>query len=390
MFDAWPIHATCSRALHIVVLNHRDLTHPEAGGAEVYLHEIFQRIAAAGHRVTLLCARYTAAPRTDRHGGITVVRVGTQATMHVVGTFAALQLARRERVDVFVESLCKVPFFVPAFTNTPVLPLVLHLFGAAAFRELNPALASYVWLSEKLIPPVYRRLPFVALSESTARDLRRRGITTARIDVVPPGLDLARYPAGPCSGAKEPLLVYVGRLKRYKGLDIVLRAFAQTRTKVPAARLTLVGKGDDRPRLERLVSSLGLGDAVHFAGYVSEDSKIDWLRRACAVVYPSPKEGWGIATLEAAACGRPVLASDADGLRDAVQDGVTGLLIPHSDLVRWTAGMTQVLLDASLRRRLGAAARLRAGEFDWDAQATKIRLILESITRTPRMTRQAA
>jgi glycosyltransferase involved in cell wall biosynthesis len=376
--------------LHIVVLNHRDLTHPEAGGAEVYLHEIFQRIAAAGHRVTFLCAGYNAAPRTDRYGDITVLRVGTQTTMHFVGTFAALQLARRERVDVFVESLCKLPFLVPAFTRTPVLPVVLHLFGAAAFRELNPALAAYVWLSEKLIPPVYRRLPFVALSESTARDLRRRGITTARIDVVPPGLDLAQYPESPCRGAQEPLLVYVGRLKRYKGLDIVLRAFARARMQVPAARLALVGKGDDRPRLERLVNSLGLGDAVHFAGYVSEDSKIDWLQRACAVVYPSPKEGWGIATMEAAACGRPVLASNADGLRDAVQDGVTGLLISHSDVERWAAGMTQMLLDAPLRRRLGAAARLWACQFDWDTQAAKMHLILENVTRTPGMSRHAA
>ena len=372
------------------MLNHRDLTHPEAGGAEVYLHEIFQRIAAAGHRVTFLCAGYNAAPRTDRYGDITVLRVGTQTTMHFVGTFAALQLARRERVDVFVESLCKLPFLVPAFTRTPVLPVVLHLFGAAAFRELNPALAAYVWLSEKLIPPVYRRLPFVALSESTARDLRRRGITTARIDVVPPGLDLAQYPESPCRGAQEPLLVYVGRLKRYKGLDIVLRAFARARMQVPAARLALVGKGDDRPRLERLVNSLGLGDAVHFAGYVSEDSKIDWLQRACAVVYPSPKEGWGIATMEAAACGRPVLASNADGLRDAVQDGVTGLLISHSDVERWAAGMTQMLLDAPLRRRLGAAARLWACQFDWDTQAAKMHLILENVTRTPGMSRHAA
>jgi glycosyltransferase involved in cell wall biosynthesis len=173
------------------------------------------------------------------------------------------------------------------------------------------------------------------------------------------------------------LLVYVGRLKRYKGLDVVLRALVRVRRQVPNTQLVLVGKGTDRPRLERLIRSLDLGDAVRFAGYVSEERKIDWLRRARAVVYPSPKEGWGIATMEAAACGTPVIASDADGLRDAVRDGTTGLLVPHRDVDRWTQRMIQVLQDAPLRRRLGAASREWACQFDWNAQAEKIRRILE-------------
>ena len=130
----------------------------------------------------------------------------------------------------------------------------------------------------------------------------------------------------------QPLLLYVGMLKRYKGIDILIRAFARVRAAVPGARLAFAGKGNDRPRLEALVRTLGLADCVSFEGWVSEEEKIDWLRRANALVYPSVKEGWGIPTMEAAACATPTLASDVAGLRDAVRDGVTGFLIPHEDV----------------------------------------------------------
>lgn len=364
--------------LHIVLLDYRDITHPEAGGAEQYVNEIFQRIAACGHRVTLVCAGYAGAPVAERIGGLRVLRTGNKATANVAVAYAALALARHEPVDLFVEDICKLPFLLPALTRIPVLPIVLHLFGTTVFAETNPLFASYVWLFERLIPTVYHGLRFVALSASTVEDLTRRGVRAGAMDVVPPGVDLRRY-AAPEVRDGRPLLVYVGRLKRYKQLDVVVRAFARARAQVPGAELVLVGKGDDRARLEALVRHLRLGEAVRFTGYLAEAEKLVWLRRACAVVYPSQKEGWGIATIEAAACGTPVLASDAPGLRDAVRDGVTGFLIPHDDVDAWSRRMTEVLLDARLCARLGAAARDWARGFDWDRAADKMRAVVEQV-----------
>lgn len=367
-------------SLHIVLLDYRDITHPEAGGAEAYLNEIFQRIAARGHRVTLLSGRYAGAPVEDRIGNFRILRRGNKVTMNFAGARAALRLAREERVDVFVENICKIPFLLPAFARTPVLPIVLHLFGDTVFHETNPALASYVWAYERLIPPVYRGLRFVAISDSTARDLARRGLRTSQTDIVNPGLDLRRYRTNATVAKSElPLLVYVGMLKRYKGIETVIRAFARVRAAVPGARLALAGKGNHRPHLEALVRSLGVADCVTFEGWVSEEAKVDWLRRAHALVYPSLKEGWGIPTMEAAACGTPTLASDVDGLRDSVRDGVTGFLVPHTDVDLWARRMIEILTDAGLRARLGAAAQAWAREFDWDTQAEKMRAIVEDV-----------
>lgn len=366
--------------LHIVVLDYRDLRHPQAGGAEVYVDEIFQRIAAAGHRVTLVCGRHSGAPAEDRQGRLRVRRVGNTATVNIAGARHALALARTERVDIFVESICKLPFLMPLFTRTPVLPVVHHLFGGTIFYQLNPVLATYAWLYERLIPRCYRGLRVVTVSESTSCDLRRRGLVASRFDEVHNGVDLRRLQQhGFASPRARPILVYVGRLRRYKQIDIALRAFARARLAVPQAEFVLVGKGDDQARLQQLVEQLGIGDAVTFAGYVSEDEKLAWMHRAHALVYTSPKEGWGIATIEAGACGTPVLASDADGLRDAVRHGETGFLIPHRDEAAWAARMAEVMTDAELRTRLGAAGREWAQRFTWDAEAEKMRRIIEAV-----------
>jgi glycosyltransferase involved in cell wall biosynthesis len=363
--------------LHLAILDYRDIHHPEAGGAEVYMYEIFRRIADYGHRVTWISARDAGAAPELREGNLRLLRTGNKATANFTSAWAALRLANREPVDLFIENLCKIPFFLPLYTRAPVLPIVLHLFGETVFREANPLLASYVWLYERFIPRVYRGKPFVALSDSTAEDLRKRGVAMRWVDVVPPGLELEQFGEAPGLAGREPLVVYVGRLKRYKQVDIVLRAFARVRVDVPQAKMVVLGKGDDRDRLAAVARERGIADVVDFRGFVGEEEKIEWMRRARVVVYPSPKEGWGISTTEAAACGTPVVASDSAGLRDAVRHGVTGFLVPHEDVGAWVDPIRRLLVDDAVFEDLARGALEWAREFDWDVRATKMRTLIE-------------
>ncbi len=340
------------------------------------MHEIFRRIADHGHRVTWISARDAGLPAEERQGNLRILRTGNKATANFTSARAALRLAREEPVDLFIENLCKIPFFLPLYSNAPVLPVVLHLFGETVFREANPILASYVWMYERFIPRVYRDKAFVALSDSTAEDLRRRGVRMRWVEVVPPGLNLEDF-AGPAPGAREPIVLYVGRLKRYKQVDNVLRAFAEVRAQVPDVRMVVLGKGDDRPRLESVARELGIAAAVDFRGFVTEEEKIEWMRRSRVVVYPSPKEGWGISTTEAAACGTPVVASDSPGLRDAVRDGMTGHLVPHGDVGAWAERIKAVLDDDTIFEELRRGALAWAKNFDWESRAEQMRLIIE-------------
>jgi glycosyltransferase involved in cell wall biosynthesis len=158
-------------------------------------------------------------------------------------------------------------------------------------------------------------------------------------------------------------------LRRYKGIEVAIRALAAARRQRPDLRLDIAGSGPDRTRLERMAAELGLASAVRFHGFVAEGAKLDLLRRTWANVFPSPKEGWGITVMEAAACGTPSLASDSPGLRDSVRHDVTGLLVPHGDVDALARRMLELAGDPALVARLGRAAREHAERWTWTAAA---------------------
>jgi len=205
----------------------------------------------------------------------------------------------------------------------------------------------------------------------------RRGVPAERVAVIYPGVDARWYaPDAMDPRASVPTFLYVGRLKRYKGVEIALRALALARGTRPDLVLEVAGQGDDRRRLERLAASLGVGAAVRFLGFVSEEEKRRRLRRAWALVFPSPKEGWGISNVEAAACGTPALASDSPGLRESVRDGETGFLVPHGDTHALAQRMLALAADPGLVTRLGRGGRAFAEGLSWEraAQATEAHL----------------
>ncbi|GJG87638.1 glycosyl transferase family 1 [Gemmatimonadetes bacterium T265] len=355
--------------MRILVVNWQDREAPLAGGAEIHLHEIFGRLAAAGHEVALLCGGWPGCRPTTTLDGIAVHRAGTRYTFPFVARrYYARHLARFD-YDVLVEDVNKVPLHTPRWGARHTVALVPHLFGGTVFREAPLPLAAAVWLVERPLARAYRGVPFEAISESTADDLAARGVPRRDIRVIYPGIDARAYTPDPAGRAAEPLFAYLGRLKRYKGVELVIRAFARVRD--PRARLEIAGVGDYRPALARVVDSLALGARVRFLGRVSEAEKLALLRRAWALTFASPKEGWGITNLEAAACATPVVASDAPGLRESVRDGETGFLVPHGDVAALAERLDRFAASPALVATMGAKARQFAESFTWERAAAE-------------------
>jgi len=117
---------------------------------------------------------------------------------------------------------------------------------------------------------------------------------------------------------------------------------------------------------------------------VSEERKLELYRQAWAVVFPSPKEGWGITNLEAAGCGTPAVASNSPGLRESVRDGETGILVPHADAAALEAALRAIATDAPLRARLGAGARAFAQSLSWERAAAEAEAHLEAAVASGR------
>jgi glycosyltransferase involved in cell wall biosynthesis len=302
--------------------------------------------------------------------GINIERVGRRYSFALVGRRAVRRAIAAERPDILVEDINKLPLFLTRGTRLPFCAIVPHLFGATAFEEAPWPIAATVWAAERPLPWIYSRAGFHAISESTRDDLVARGVPGERIRVIHPGVDSRRFTPGP-PGRRSPTpsFLYVGRLKRYKGIGFAIEALALARRQRPDLRMDIAGTGDHRSELEQLVRRHQLERAVVFHGFVSEERKIDLMRAAWANVFPSPKEGWGITVIEAAACGTPSLASASPGLRDSVRHGETGFLVAHGDVAALAARMIEVADSPPLVARLGGSARRFAEQLTWESAA---------------------
>jgi glycosyltransferase involved in cell wall biosynthesis len=354
--------------VRILILNERDPRHPNAGGAETHVHEVFRRIAARGHAVTAVVSQFAGGAARDELDAIRFERVAALPTYYPRAAARCAQATRRGEFDLVVECLNKLPFLAPLYSARPVLGLCHHLFGATAFRQVAWPIAAAVVAVERAIPLAYRRAPIVAISDSTRDDLVARGIAPAQVEVQVPGIRRPDAPFGPIA-EREPLVVYVGRLEAYKRIDLVLEAVALLARRRPGVRLALLGRGAERPRLERQAEALGIRDRVEFAGFVSDAVRDAWLARSRVCVCASHKEGFGLTVIEANAVGTPNVASDAPGLRDTVRHGETGFLVAEPDPARFAERIDALLGDDALAGDMSRAALAWSQRFDWEIAA---------------------
>lgn len=356
------------RPPRILIMNWRDITHPWAGGAEAYMHEIARRWARDGADVGWLCGRYRGGKRTEVIDGIRIHRVGGHFTLYPLAALAYL-LRLRRRYDVVIDCENGIPFFAPLYARKPVVLVVFHVHAEVFRTELPKYLARVaLFLEGWVMPRVYRHNQLVTISASTRADLRAAGYAASRIRIVTSGVELPAIERS-VDRSSRPLLVYLGRLKRYKSVDVLLRAMPDVRRVYPDARLAIVGQGPDRHRLERIAWNLGLASSVHFYGYLDRQTRDNLLARAWVAVCPSAFEGFGVICLEANALGTPVVASQVAGLKDAVLDGRTGHLVPYGDSAVLADALTDLVGDPAKRLAMGQAGREWAAAHSWDQSA---------------------
>ncbi|NOT35162.1 MAG: glycosyltransferase family 4 protein [Candidatus Eisenbacteria bacterium] len=359
-------------APHLLAVNFRDPMHPEAGGAELHLEHILLEAVRRGWRVTWLASGFRGAPSEAEHRGMRIVRRADWWNFNLELSGILRREFSNPAPDLVVEDINKVPCFAPRATRAPVGVIVPHLFGTTAFREANALIAAYVVMLERRIPSAYRDAPFVVISDSTRDDLIARGIAAERITVVHCGLDHERYrPDHAVSKHARPTVLYVGRLRRYKGVDWVFRSLPRLRDRVPDVRVEVIGDGPFAARLHAMARRAGLGDAVEFLGFVPGPEKVRRMQQAWVVVQPSPKEGWGLTVVEAGACGTAVVAADSPGLRDSVRRDETGLLVPYGDDTALADALARVLTDGALRARLERGGLAWASRFQWSECASR-------------------
>ncbi len=363
----------------ILLINWQDIANPKGGGAEVHAHQIFRRIVERGHEVIQLSCLFTGGPREETIDGIRVIRCGGRRVFNFTVPAAYHKLSRQSKLDIVIDDINKIPFYTPLFVREPVVGIVHHLFGKSIFLEAGWIQGHYVLLSERIIPWIYRNKPFVAVSDSTRRELSQWGISNSHIEIVLNGVDPKQYHHIPGIKDPNPLIGYFGRLKKYKCIEHLIRALDLVVQKIPNVRLLIVGKGDYQKELERLVGKLNLDQYVRFISTTNAHESVKYLNQMWVVVNPSPKEGWGLTVIEANACGIPVVAADSQGLRDSVMDNQTGLLYPWANIDQLADRILKIISNEKLRQKLERGASKWAKAFSWDASASKMMNIIERV-----------
>ncbi|MBM4160724.1 MAG: glycosyltransferase family 4 protein [Ignavibacteria bacterium] len=363
--------------MKILVLNWQDIKNPLGGGAEVHLHEIFKRIAVQGHAVTLFCCSFAGAKREEWVDGIRVLRQGHRSLFNFLVAPRYRWQFRHEQYDVVVDDINKIPFYSPLYVKEPLVGIVHHFFGKSIFLEASLPAATYVAASEKLAARVYRNTPLAVVSESTRQELIELGFSADKMFIVPNCVDHSSYRPAEQPESARLIVGHLGRLKKYKSVDHLLRAFQIVSQEVPEARLVIIGEGNHRSELERLARALRLSDVVQFTGYLTKEETVRQLHQMSLAVSCSIKEGWGLTVIEANACGVPVIASDVPGLRDSVVDEKTGLLYEYGNIEQLAQKILLLLRDEHLRTRLRNEAITWAQSFDWNESAKKMIDLME-------------
>lgn len=347
----------------ILLFNWRDSKHIYAGGAETYVHEMARRWVIEGYDVTVFCGNDGRNPRYETIDGVSIIRRGGFYTVYLWAPFYYL-FVMRPGFDIVIDCQNGIPFFTPLYRRGTTYCLLHHVHQDVFTRSLAWPLAQFArFLENRVMPLVYRWTPFITISDSSKKAMQQIGLGKKGITVIHPGVNLAQLKPG--AKASHPLVVYVGRLKAYKSIDILINAFVEVLQRVPEAKLVIAGTGEEEDALRELVKKLGVTKSVSFAGKISEEKKIQLLQQAWVAVNPSFMEGWGITTIEANACGTPVVASNVPGLRDSVRNKHTGFLVPYGDAHACSEKILSLLTDKQLRMKLESESLAWAQFFDW-------------------------
>jgi glycosyltransferase involved in cell wall biosynthesis len=357
--------------VHILVLTDRDWTHPQGGGTGTNLYGQVSRWLAWGHRVSVIACGYPGCARHEQYGDLTIHRVGGRSTVFPRAIWAQWRGLVSD-VDVTLEVVNGITFLTPLWLRMPRVAMVHHVHRDLYIGEFGPRTGRILaWALEAMpLRLLYRKVRFSTISQSARDDLVGVGIPRDHIDVEYLGVDPGAFRRG--VRAPAPRLLFVGRLKAYKRIELVLDVLEA----VPGAELDIAGDGDHREALEAEIARRGLQDRVTMHGYVSDERRAELYGQAWVALTASSSEGWSLTVMEAALCGTPSAALAVGGLPESIVDGQTGLLADSGDELKQR--VRELVADPEQVESLGDAAERRARHFSWDRVAQANLALIQS------------
>lgn len=366
--------------MRILIFNWRDIKHEWAGGGEVYIHELAKHWIKMGHKVTLFCGQNTNNTLLEEEDldGIHVIRKGNRASLFFWAFWYYVTRLNKE-TDVVVDVQNGIPFFTVFYVTKPKLAIVYHIHGEQFFIELPFPYSVIGFIIERFVfPLIYANVTIQAISQTTKDDLIAIGIKEKNIKIVYCGIN-GNNKKNTYSYQKytSPTILYLGRVKKYKRVDILVKIMPQIIQRVPNAQLLIAGWGTEASSITDISMRSKLRKKIHILGPVSESEKRNLLKKAWIFVNPSINEGWGISVIEANLYGTTAVSYRVGGLSESIRNGKTGLLADDENGL--VEAIVKLLTDTKLRNKLNKNARQWAHTFSWDKASKESIKLLEHI-----------
>lgn len=373
--------------------------YPHFGGVEEVCRNLALEYKRRGHGVVVLTARHPASlPADETVQGIDVYRLAWEmpngsppgmarfARCYPADMAATVRLLRQQNIDlIHVHCLSANGFYALGAARLTGLPLVVTTHGERTMDagKLYQKSVTANWTFKRLMA---RAAYVTACSEQTLGDARQfiGSPLTGKSRAVYSGFSPEEFDAGQTPYPHpRPYLFAIGRVVPQKGFDVLIDAYARLYARVPdAPDLLIAGDGAERENLQKRVGELGLTDRVHLIGFADRPKTVSLFRGCEMFILPSRQEPQGIVSLEAMACGKPVVASHVGGVPEVVQDGITGLLVPRENADALAGAIESLLADPEKARTLGEAGRARAVSlFTWPRIADQYFEIYDAVLR---------
>ncbi len=285
-----------------------------------------------------------------------------------------LVLLRHRRKSILVIDACTpISYFSRLFTTTPVVTVIYHIWKEELIRTQylgtvgTLSIGPLVYVAEKMTIKNSSGLPVITFSEHTAKTLGQLEKAPNPLIYIKEGIVLPKvkekvFVENPRRGNHQ--LVTVGRLVRSKGIEFSLFLTSRLKDSFPDVLLHVIGTGPYVNRLKGISEKLRLDDNVVFHGYVSEEEKSAIVSQSKLMIITSKKEGFSTPAIEAGVFGVPTVGFDEFGTREAVEDGVTGVILPYGDVEGLYMACASLFTDEELYLKLSKNCKTRAKEFD--------------------------